>query len=95
MIEEALDGSSCIVVLWSSHSATSKWVKTEAGEGANRDILVPVQINKVKPPLRFRQYHTADMLEWDGDTNNPLFKRLLQDIKRLVKPSVDIKAQHR
>ena len=63
-IEEALDGSRCIVVLWSSNSIKSQWVRTEAHEGLEKDILVPILIEDVKPPLAFRISQTAKMFDW-------------------------------
>lgn len=92
VIEEAITNSRCVLVLWSNHSTTSKWVKNEAGEGEDRDILVTVRIDRVKLPFKFRHLHATDMQEWDGEIGNPLFHRLIKDISRLVKPS-SIKAQ--
>ncbi|MDA1073171.1 MAG: TIR domain-containing protein [Proteobacteria bacterium] len=63
-IEEALDSAGCVVVVWSTHSVGSQWVKTEANEGLERGILIPLLIDDVKPPLAFRMAQTARMLEW-------------------------------
>lgn len=95
VIEEALDDSKCVVVLWSKESVASKWVKTEAGEGEARGILIPVLIDKVKTPLAFRRIQTADMVDWDGDITSPKLEKLLENVKRLVKPAFDIEAQRR
>ena len=38
-IEKYLDESSCVLVVWSRHSITSKWVKKEAAEGERRNIF--------------------------------------------------------
>jgi len=40
-IESALNSARCVIVLWSTHSVSSRWVKTEAAEGADRGILFP------------------------------------------------------
>ena len=42
VIEEALGKAKCTIVLWSRHSVGSRWVRTEAAEGAERGILVPL-----------------------------------------------------
>ena len=63
-IEEALDEASCVVVVWSSHSIKSQWVRTEAHEGLEREILVPLLIDDVKPPLAYRIAQTAKMIDW-------------------------------
>jgi predicted ATPase len=60
-IETAIDEARCIVVVWSSHSVGSDWVRSEANEGLTRGILVPVAIDPVRPPLAFRLTQTIDM----------------------------------
>jgi len=49
VIEQAIDDAKCIVVLWSKISVKSSWVRTEAAEGAERGILVPIQIEEARP----------------------------------------------
>ena len=58
-IEKAIESASCVVVVWSEHSIGSRWVRTEANEGLDRDILVPLCIDDVRPPLAFRIAQTA------------------------------------
>ncbi len=59
-IQEALDNSSCVLAVWSKTSISSEWVITEAGEGSERGVLVPVSIDPVRPPLAFRRRQTID-----------------------------------
>ena len=40
VIEEALEGARCVVVVWSSTSVGADWVSTEAEEGRQRGILL-------------------------------------------------------
>ena len=63
-IEEALDSSRCVVVVWSANSIRSTWVRTEANEGLIRNVLVPLLIDDVRPPLAFRIAQTAKMIGW-------------------------------
>ena len=63
-IEEALEVARCVVVVWSSHSIKSQWVRTEAHEGLEREILVPLLLDDVKPPLAYRISQTATMFDW-------------------------------
>ena len=60
-IENALSSARCVVVLWSKTSVSSRWVKTEAAEGAERGILVPALIDNVKIPLEFKRIEAADL----------------------------------
>jgi len=60
-IEEALDAARCVVVAWSEHSIKSRWCRAEANEGLERQVLVPMTIDKVRPPLAFRSSQTASL----------------------------------
>lgn len=65
VIEEALDASRCVVVLWSVASAASKWVKAEAGEALAQDKLVPAMVAPgLRLPLEFRRVQAADLTAW-------------------------------
>lgn len=54
-IEEALTAADRVVVLWSKASVRSAWVLDEAAAGRDSGRLLPVLIEKVDPPLGFRQ----------------------------------------
>jgi len=79
-IEEELAAAKCVVVLWSRDSVKSEWVRNEAGEGNDRDVLVPASIAPVKPPLAFRGLQTADLVGWRGDGGHPGFADLCRAI---------------
>jgi TPR repeat protein len=81
VIEEALDASNCIVVLWSKASAASGWVRAEAEEGVRRRILVPATIELATIPLGFRRIQAADLTGWKGDASHPEFRKLLEAIE--------------
>ena len=84
VIQEHLDKARCVIVLWSAESVTRKWVIEEASEGEERGVLVPVLIEKVRPPLGFRSIQTADLTGWTGENTAPAFKRLRADIGALI-----------
>jgi hypothetical protein len=84
VIQEQLDKAHCVIVLWSATSITRKWVIEEASEGEERGILVPVLIEKVRPPLGFRSIQAADLTGWNGETTAPAFQRLRLDIEDLI-----------
>lgn len=60
-IEKAIDQARCVVVIWTANSIESEWVRTEANEGLEKGMLVPVQLEHVKPPLAFRRIQTIDL----------------------------------
>ncbi|MDH3671763.1 MAG: TIR domain-containing protein, partial [Gammaproteobacteria bacterium] len=84
VIEEALDQAKCVVVMWSRHSVGSRWVKTEAAEGAKRGILVPVLIEDVQIPLAFRRIQAENLINWDGTPTSQVFQKLLADIANVL-----------
>jgi formylglycine-generating enzyme len=84
VIQENLDNARCVIVLWSATSVTREWVIEEAAEGEERGILVPVLIERVRPPLGFRSIQAADLVSWQRDTSAPAFRRLCSDIEYLI-----------
>ncbi len=62
-IQAAIDAARCVVVFWTENSVSSEWVITEADEGLERGVLVPVSIDGVRPPLAFRRRQTLDVAD--------------------------------
>jgi type IV/VI secretion system ImpK/VasF family protein len=86
IIEKALEAAKSVVVLWSKHSIKSSWVRTEAAEGAERGVLVPVLIEEVCIPLAFKRIHAANLVEWDGKKSHPALQKLVSDIAGILGP---------
>jgi hypothetical protein len=63
---------------------SSRWVKTEAAEGAVRGILVPVLIDKVQIPLEFKRIEAADLSDWQGTSPHPEFDHLLKTVASIL-----------
>lgn len=84
VLERELQSMRCMVVLWSSNSVHSEWVCEEASEGRQLGRLVPVSIDRVRPPAGFREIQAADLVDWDGSRNFVGLQRLLEDIERLI-----------
>jgi TIR domain len=83
-IGRALDQARCVVVAWSEHSITSKWVLEEADEGMEREILVPVLLDTVRPPRGFRGIQAADITAWSPERRSPAFDSFLADVGELL-----------
>jgi TIR domain len=79
-IERELETAKSVVVLWSRSSVTSEWVKNEAAAAAERDVLIPASIDRVRPPLEFRRKQTVDLADWTGDTPHEGFQALCAGI---------------
>jgi tetratricopeptide (TPR) repeat protein len=86
-IEDAVERSDALVVLWSANSVRSAWVRDEAAEGRDAGKLVPVLIDAVKPPMGFRQYQTIDLTAWTGGKRIAALPYLLQAIEKVAKPA--------
>lgn len=79
-IERQLASANSVVVLWSEHSVSSEWVKSEAAAASERDVLVPVLLDDIKQPLEFRRRHAADLTAWTGDLSDSEFLALVAGI---------------
>src|SRR5262245_1785363 len=87
VIEKALSQAKCVIVLWSERSVKSLYVKDEATHALKRKKLVPVTIQQVELPFRFEELHTPSLCGWDGSKDFSEFRRLVEDISTIVRPS--------
>jgi adenylate cyclase len=83
-IDRELKGADVIIVLWSEASAESAWVQDEAAEGRDTGRLVPVSLGGSRPPLGFRQFHTVDFGNWNGEAEPANVDDLLQAIAKIA-----------
>jgi len=91
VLDKELQGMRCMVVLWSTHSVESEWVSEEAAEGRNLGRLVPVSIERVRPPAGFREIQAADLVDWDGSRDFIGLQRLIEDLERMIgKPNAPL-----
>jgi len=82
--EQALADSRAVVVLWSKRSVDSRWVRAEATEAKSNNRLVPVMIEPCKRPILFELTHTADLVDWQGDAQNPRWRSLVDGLRRMT-----------
>jgi TIR domain len=87
VIEKALNDAKRVIVLWSKRSVESLYVKDEAMYALDHDKLIPVAIENVSLPFRFRGVHTLSLLGWDGSKDFPKFRQLVDDISAILGPS--------
>lgn len=78
-----LDEARAVVVLWSSSSVKSGWVRDEAASASERRVLVPVQLNGTLPPLGFRSLHA---IRFDQGNPAELLKAIVRLTARPAKP---------
>ena len=82
--EAALRGAKAVVVLWSKRSVVSRWVRAEATIADRCRTLLPAMIEACERPIMFELTQTADLIEWHGDTNTPVWLDFLADLRRML-----------
>lgn len=93
VIDEAIQKAGCVLVIWTTASIDSQWVKSEALDGLERDILVPVFLDDVRVPVAYRPLQGARLLGWPGGYDETEFQKLLQAIgsKLQYAPAVSLR----
>lgn len=76
-----------VLVVWTQQSVNSEWVLEEAEIGKRKQILVPVLLDEVEPPLGFGLIQAANLVAWNGSTSDSSFGRLILDIEIILGPA--------
>lgn len=79
--EGQLHAAKAVVVLWSSRSVRSKWVRAEATLGDRKSALIPVMIEQCDRPIMFELIQTADLVGWEGDVTAPAWRAFIADVR--------------
>lgn len=83
-VEEQINQARVVVVMWSPHSVTSKWVKIEAAYGRDRNALIPITIAPATIPFAFRHLQAADLCAWQPGERSVEYEDVLVEIGRLA-----------
>jgi hypothetical protein len=83
-IEQQLQLSDIVLVVWSKRAKSSRWVLDEAEVGVQRGILLPVRIDAAPLPLGFGGFNTLSLSAWGGDFNSLEWRQLLSEIGRIA-----------
>ena len=83
-IGKHIEECSCMVVVWSKHSINSRWVLEEADIALEKNILIPVFLDQVKPPFGFGSIQAADLINWQGNKHSPGYLALCTVITELI-----------
>jgi uncharacterized protein len=84
LIERELKLAKCVVVVWSTKSVQSHWVKDEAAYGRDLSHLVPIKIDGCVAPLGFRQIQVGDFTSWTGSADDPSATALFLALYRIL-----------
>lgn len=83
-IGSEIESARCIVVVWTADSISSRWVQEEAEIGSQKDILIPLSLEQIKPPFGFGTIQSANLTGWDGDTSSADFRQLLDSLSSML-----------
>jgi adenylate cyclase len=83
-IEAALKAARAVVVVWTPTSVSSRWVRGEAREAADRGTLVPVRFENAVLPMDVRAIHTTDLDGWNEDPGSAPFQALLRSLGAMI-----------
>src|SRR5215469_8658508 len=89
VISQEIASAKCVIALWSLAGNASDWVLDEATEARRQSKLLPALIERVPPPIGFRQIQAADLTDWHGEESHHGFQRLVQDIGQYVLNSAE------
>jgi adenylate cyclase len=83
-IEAEIDAAKAVLVIWTPTSVTSRWVRGEAREAAERGILVPVRFDQARLPMDVRAIHTTDIDGWGEDAESPHAQEVLRALAAMI-----------
>jgi hypothetical protein len=78
LIENRLHSARNVVVLWTTISVTKTWVREEALDAHRRNVMVPVLLDEVSPPLGFRHLQAVSLIGWTGDSSAASYRHLFE-----------------
>jgi TolB-like protein len=84
LIAAELKAAVVVLVVWTPDSVTSRWVRGEAREGADRGILVPVRFEAASLPIDVRALHTTDLDDWGEDPRSPQAQEVLRAVGVII-----------
>ena len=83
-IEAEINAAKAVLVVWTPISVTSRWVRGEAREAAERGILVPVRFEQARLPMDVRAIHTTDLDGWREDPSHPAAQECIRALAAMI-----------
>lgn len=71
-----LGWSKAVLVLWSDSARRSQYVRSEAATGLYKNKLIQARIDGEAPPRPFDELDAVDLSKWNGDPDDPNWRRL-------------------
>ncbi len=83
-IDSELEAAGAVLVVWTPASVASRWVRGEARDAAERNILVPVRFEQARLPVDVRAIHTTDLDGWREDPASPPAQEFLRALGAMI-----------
>jgi len=83
-IDAEIEAAKAVLVVWTPVSVVSRWVRGEAREAAERNILVPVRFEQARLPMDVRAIHTTDLDGWSEDPASPPAQEFLRALAAMI-----------
>ena len=84
-IDTELQAANAVLVVWTPTSVSSRWVRGEARDAAERGILVPVRFEDARLPIDVRAIQTTDLDKWGENPASAPFQDLLRSLTAVIK----------
>jgi hypothetical protein len=84
-LESMLERVLCVLVIWTSHSYGSEWVRNEASEAMRTGKYFPVLLGDIEqPPVEYRKRQAFKLGLWKGDPETGEFEELFTRLDRFI-----------
>jgi adenylate cyclase len=83
-IDTELQAAKAVLVVWTPTSVASRWVRGEARDAAERNILVPVRFEQARLPIDVRAIHTTDLDDWHEDASAACVQECLNALSAMI-----------
>jgi hypothetical protein len=80
-LDAKLGSAGAILVVWSSYSRASEYVRSEAATGLYKNKLIQARIDSAAPPRPFDQVEVIDVNHWSGERDDPHWRRILAAVR--------------
>ena len=84
VIEEQLESSRAVLVLWSNEAVHSQWVRSEANRARESGRLVQARLDDARLPMPFDQIHCSDLSRWQANLAAPSWQNVVTSVADLV-----------
>lgn len=88
-----LRNADVVVVLWSTVSVKSKWVRAEATFGERYSAVILAMIETADRPILFELTQRADLIGWDGDRSEQRWADFVTDLRHAISRKATQKAE--